>query len=124
LKSGGLKKGKYSLSRAERISRQQDYSKIFKAGQRIRFPEFRIIFMPNGLPFSRMGVSIGKKFGNAVKRNRAKRICRELFRLNKYNIPHGIDLVFIPDRRLLQSRWTTLQSRMSRAGKLLEKEYR
>ena len=119
-----MKKGKYSLSRAERISRQQDYSKIFKAGQRIRFPEFRIIFMPNGLPFSRMGVSIGKKFGNAVKRNRAKRICRELFRLNKYNIPHGIDLVFIPDRRLLQSRWTTLQSRMSRAGKLLEKEYR
>jgi ribonuclease P protein component len=50
----------------------------------------------NGLPHSRLGLSVSKKVGNAVVRNRHKRLFREAFRLLRKDLPHGIDLVIIP----------------------------
>lgn len=48
---------------------------------------------PNGLAFCRLGLSVGRRIGGAVARNRAKRIIREAFRLSYPELPPGIDLV-------------------------------
>ena len=45
---------------------------------------------------SRLGMTVGKKFGNAVKRNRIKRLIREFFRLDKQRIPVGYDILISP----------------------------
>ncbi len=116
-----MKKGGFTLSKAERISSSRDFGRIFKRGKRIRFPEFILVVAQNHLPFSRMGIGVGRRFGNAVKRNRAKRLCRELFRLNKYRIPKGIDIVFLPRQSILGARWYKLQKNMEKAGKIIEK---
>jgi len=42
-----------------------------------------------------LGVTVGKKTGKAVKRNRVKRLIREFFRLNKVCFPQGYDIVII-----------------------------
>lgn len=52
----------------------------------------------NGLPRSRIGLSISRKFGNAVVRNRWKRHLREAFRRQRLQIPAGLDLVVRPRR--------------------------
>jgi len=50
----------------------------------------------NGLPHPRLGCSVSKKVGNAVVRNRVKRLFREAFRLEQERLPAGVDLVLIP----------------------------
>lgn len=50
----------------------------------------------NGLPHPRLGCSVSRKVGNAVVRNRVKRLFREAFRLEQEALPTGVDLVLIP----------------------------
>ncbi len=52
----------------------------------------------NGLDHPRLGLSVSRKVGGAVVRNRWKRLIREAFRLSRTRLPEGIDLVVIPRR--------------------------
>jgi ribonuclease P protein component len=50
----------------------------------------------NGLTHCRLGLSVSRKFGGAVQRNRLRRLFREAFRLNKHEFARALDLVIIP----------------------------
>ena len=50
----------------------------------------------NGLPYPRLGLSVSKRLGGAVVRNRWKRLLREAFRQIRPELPVGIDLIVIP----------------------------
>ena len=62
-------------------------------GKRHHTRHFVVIIKQNGLGITRLGVTVSKKAGNAVKRNRVKRLIREFFRLNNSKIPQGHDIV-------------------------------
>jgi ribonuclease P protein component len=51
---------------------------------------------PNGLPYPRLGLSVSKRLGGAVVRNRWKRLLREAFRQVRPQLPVGVDLIVIP----------------------------
>jgi len=51
---------------------------------------------PNARDYVRLGLSVSRKVGGAVVRNRWKRIVREAFRLSQADLPAGVDLVVIP----------------------------
>ncbi len=51
--------------------------------------------MPNRLKHNRFGITVGKKIGNAVKRNKVRRRIYEAFRLYEPNIKCGYDIVMV-----------------------------
>jgi ribonuclease P protein component len=50
----------------------------------------------NDLAYPRLGCSVSRKVGNAVVRNRYKRLFREAFRLIQHDLPPGVDFILIP----------------------------
>lgn len=52
--------------------------------------------LPNELGRTRLGLSVSKKIGNAIARNRFKRLYREAFRLTGADLPAGLDLIVLP----------------------------
>lgn len=54
---------------------------------------FVVFGRPNGLGWTRLGLSVGKRVGGAVRRNRVKRLLREAFRLEQHVLAPGFDLV-------------------------------
>ena len=72
-----------------------DFVNLNRSGGRYHTGHFIVILKQNGLGFTRLGVAVGKKTGNAVERNRVKRLLREFFRLKKPFLRPGFDMVII-----------------------------
>ena len=86
---------KRSLTREERLKRKTDFDSVFSVGKRRGCSGARLVYRPNDLGYSRFAVCPVRKYGNAVERNRVKRICRELFRGMKDRIKPGFDIVLV-----------------------------
>lgn len=54
-----------------------------------------LYFKKNGFQFNRLGLTVSKKVGNAVTRNRVRRLIKENFRIREEKIKNGYDLVFV-----------------------------
>ena len=90
-----------TFGRDERIRKRQDYLRIYEQGVRSYSPHFTIITCRNPAGIRRLGMTVSKKAGNAVQRNRIKRLLREFFRLNKSRLPASQDIVIIAKRGIL-----------------------
>jgi len=96
------KRAYYSMAmrfRAEdRIRKQADFDRVYGARLFAADEVLVVNGSPNGLARSRLGLSVSKRVGNAVVRNRWKRLIREAFRLSRAEIPAGMDLVVRPQK--------------------------
>lgn len=84
----------------ERLRLRNDFKKLFDSNSRSVNSYFVLVFRKNNLEYSRIGVSIKRKFGKAVLRNKLRRQIKEIYRLNKDNFPQGYDFLFIPRKAL------------------------
>ncbi|MEM9728975.1 MAG: ribonuclease P protein component [Myxococcota bacterium] len=83
------------LGRADRLKKRFEFRQVQLRGRRIHTPHFLIVVQPNTLANTRLGITVTKKVGNAVERNRVKRVVREVFRRNRPLFPESHDVVFI-----------------------------
>jgi ribonuclease P protein component len=77
-----------------RLKKQADFQKLFHKGKRAFSPSLTIVYQKSERPS--MGISIGKKHGKSVQRNRIKRLIREAFRLTADEIQGNYSIVIIP----------------------------
>lgn len=85
-----------AYDREKRLVATGDFQRAFQQGSRARGSILLVVARRNGLPGTRLGLSIGKVvWKSAVKRNRVRRIFREAFRLSYPELPAGFDLVLV-----------------------------
>ncbi len=79
-----------------RVRKQADFDRVHR--QQVYAADDVLVLRgcPNGQPHSRLGLSVSRKVGNAVVRNRWKRLIREAFRTLQSQLPPGLDLVARP----------------------------
>ena len=85
----------FSLPKKERLLNRKDFVNLNRIGKRYPTRNFIVIVKENGLDHSRLGITASKKIGNAVTRNKVKRLIREFYRLHKTYVPKGLDIVVI-----------------------------
>lgn len=96
------------LSSPERIKRRVQFQAVYEHGQRMHARFMTLFVLANNLPHMRLGVAASRKLGDAVRRNRAKRLVREVFRRNK-TMP-GFDVVVVPRPELLDADISSLEA--------------
>jgi ribonuclease P protein component len=91
--------GRQTFGPERRIRKRAEYLHVQNEGYRFSLPSFIVLMCARADDGpARLGITVTRKFGNAVARNRARRLLREAFRLSAGSVPPGIDLVFIPKR--------------------------
>ncbi len=78
----------------QRIKKQAEFQRLFNKGKRAFSPTLTMLYRP--AEKTGMAISIGKRHGKSVQRNRIKRLVREAFRLNLDKIQGNYAFVFIP----------------------------
>ncbi|RXE57809.1 ribonuclease P protein component [Acetivibrio mesophilus] len=77
------------------IKRNTEFLRLYKKGKFYAGRNIVLYVMKNRFGINRLGITVGKKFGKSVKRNRIKRHIRESYRFYEEFIKNGYDLVFV-----------------------------
>lgn len=83
------------MKRLHRLRRPDQFQRVRRDGRTVSHPLLRLTAAPGRRRQTRCGFVVGKRFGPAVERNRARRRVREAVRLDFGHIASGMDLVFV-----------------------------
>ena len=98
----------------ERLTKSADYRRILRRGLRLDGRLFSVAAEPNTLEHDRLGLTVSRRVGGAVARNRAKRMLREAFRHRARGSRPGFDLVVIAKGELLAAVPAALERELGR----------
>lgn len=80
------------------LKRTSEFKTVYTKGRSYAKGFVVMYVYRHGQPVRRVGFTISKKIGNAVTRNRVKRLFREAYRLHQDRLQAGFDLVFVARR--------------------------
>ncbi|MCA8942687.1 MAG: ribonuclease P protein component [Planctomycetes bacterium] len=86
----------FGLPRLARLRRASEFRRVYGRGARAGGAAITVVAFARRNPGHRVGVSVSKEHGPAVRRNKIKRILREAFRLERPSLPGRFDLILIP----------------------------
>jgi ribonuclease P protein component len=90
---------RFSFTKADRILKRSEFIALSKSGKRVQSAKFIAYYLPAQYNQPRLGVTVTKKVGQAVERNRIKRLVREFFRLNRHCLSGKWDINIIAKRQ-------------------------
>ena len=96
---------KYSVS----LKSNRDFRRLYSRGKQAVAPTMVLYTRKNRLKENRLGITTGKKLGNAVTRNRIRRRLREIYRLHEEEFLLGRDLVVVARVRSAFVSYQTLE---------------
>ena len=94
------------MKKENSLKKEQDFQKIIKAKKSVGCKSFVIYYLKNELDYARIGISAGKRIGNAVIRNRTKRQVRSIID-STFNKNQNIDIIVIVRNQFLKQDYET-----------------
>jgi len=91
------------------LKQNHEFRRLYHKGKSAVSPYFVVYCRRNGRPVNRLGITTGVKLGNAVKRNRARRRIRELYRTHEAGLSAGFDIVVVARTRAIYGRFSELE---------------
>ena len=85
----------HRLPQKQWIRQRREYQRIQSTGRRFRQPHLTMLYTPGSTANSRFGITVSRRVGNAVTRNRVKRWIREVVRSRWTEVASGWELVII-----------------------------
>lgn len=82
------------MTKTVTLNRNCDFRRLYARGKTYTNPALVIYLMKNRAGICRIGITVSKKIGNAVDRNRSKRVIRAAFASVENDITGGWDIVF------------------------------
>ncbi len=108
----GLRK---NMGKITSICRNNDFRRIYQRGKSFVSPLLVVYVQKNRTEAVRIGITTSKKIGNAVRRNRARRVIREAFYALPVSVRPGVDLVFVARGRTPYVKSTQVRQQMEKA---------
>ncbi len=105
----------YMPREASHLTFNTDFRRAYKRGKCVRFPEVVVYINRNRTGEVRYGITSSKKIGNAVTRNRARRVIRAAFFSSDVPVKRGFDLVFVARSSTAACKSTELVPRIQKA---------
>ncbi len=103
--SGKVKRPDVGLCRAQRLTRPEDFTAIYEQGRSMA-GRCMVLWVGKGPGTSlRLGVVASRVIGDAVRRNRAKRRLREVWRLNRHRWTADVDVILVARRTIILASW-------------------
>ena len=90
----------------------RDFEKIMNNGKCLKNKSFVVYSLDNNLPYNRYGISVSKKLGNAVFRNKYKRKIRSIIDNNKKDYINGKDYIIILRKGALEESFQELSKEL------------
>ena len=85
----------YSFAKADRIRKRSEFVRLSKSGRAVYNQHFVAVLCPGRFGKKSLGITASRRVGNAVTRNRIKRLIREYFRYNRQKITGAWDINII-----------------------------
>ncbi len=104
----------HSFPKHLRLLRRSEFRRVYEEGRRRRAPLCTVFYCANGLPHSRLGITVPRAVGKSVLRNRVKRRIREVLRVNLPTLPAGWDIVLNPGKPVAAVPFPRLQAEILR----------
>ena len=101
----------------EKIKSNRDFRRLYSRGKSYVTPFFVLYTAKGRKGKLRFGITVGKKIGGAVQRNRAKRIITAAFRSLAPNVTKGYDVVAVARTRVLETKSTAVAELMKKQFK-------
>ncbi len=101
------------MSDFETLNRNGDFRRLYNRGKAVTNPALVVYYLRNRAGICRIGITTSKKIGNAVERNRSRRVIKEAFRSAAKGVLPQYDIVFVARGKTKHLKSTELEKIMT-----------